>query len=169
MPFTKLVAWHSTSRSTDAIMCTPIDSPTWQHIEEQWPQFKKEPWHLCLQLAMGGVNPFGLGSATWSIWLVVLVNYNMHLGLGLERDISYLPCSFEANTSRKTPLWPFGAEAIGVLWLAHKDSPIFHNKYFCLAPCLVHSQKQCQDNTLLCCKFHPCAMTNGAILVIRRG
>ena len=73
----KLMAWHSTSRSSDGVMCTPADSPAWQHIDLTWPEFKKEPRHLCLGLAMDGVNPYSLRSTTWSTWPVVLVNYNI--------------------------------------------------------------------------------------------
>ena len=53
----KLMAWHSTSRSSDGVMRTPADSPAWQHIDLKWPEFKKEPQHLHLGLAMDGSNP----------------------------------------------------------------------------------------------------------------
>ena len=59
------------------MMHTPVESPAWQHIDLKWPEFKKEPHHLRLGLAMDGVNPYGLRSSTWSTWPVVLVNYNI--------------------------------------------------------------------------------------------
>ena len=76
----KLMSWHATGRSTDDIMRIPADLAAWQHIEEKWPDFKKEPRHLRLGLAMDGVNPFGLRSTTWSTWPIVVVNYNLQIG-----------------------------------------------------------------------------------------
>lgn len=72
-----MLTWHATNRSTDGVMRVPVDSPTWQHIEDTWPEFKDEPRHLRLGLATDGVNPFGNRSTTWSTWLVVVVNYNI--------------------------------------------------------------------------------------------
>ena len=80
-----LMAWHITLRLTYGIMHTLVDSPTWQHIKKQWPQFKKEPQHLYLVLDLNGVNPFGLRSTTWSTWPVVLVNYNIHPWLSIKK------------------------------------------------------------------------------------
>ena len=71
-------------------MRTPADSPAWQHIEQLWPEFKKEPRHLRLGLAMDGVNPFGLRSTTWSTWPVVLVNYNIPPWLTIKKGHLFL-------------------------------------------------------------------------------
>ena len=72
-----LMSWYSQNRSTDGVQRIPVDSMAWKHIEEKWPEFAKEPRHLRLGLAMDGVNPFGLRSTTYSVWPVVLVNYNI--------------------------------------------------------------------------------------------
>lgn len=72
-----LLTWHAHNRSTDGIMRVPADSPAWAHIEETWPEFKREPRHLRLGLATDGVNPFGQRSSAWSTWPVVVVNYNI--------------------------------------------------------------------------------------------
>lgn len=81
----KLMTWHATNRSTDNVLRIPADSTAWQHIEQQWPEFKMEPCHLRLGLAMDGVNPFGLRSTSWSTWPVVLVNYNIPPWLTIKK------------------------------------------------------------------------------------
>ena len=61
----KLMTWHDSNISTDNVLCIlVVDSAAWQHIEQQWPEFKMEPHHLRLGLAMDGVNPFSLWSTS---------------------------------------------------------------------------------------------------------
>ena len=68
-----MMSWHKKGRSTDGTLRVPVDCKVWKHIEEQWPDFDKEPRHL----AMDGVNPYGLRSTKLSTWPVVVVNYNI--------------------------------------------------------------------------------------------
>jgi hypothetical protein len=46
-------------------------------MEDQWPQFKKEPKHLRLGLTIDGANPYSLQQSKYSMWLVVVLNYNL--------------------------------------------------------------------------------------------
>ena len=140
------MAWHSMSRSSDGMMRTPTNSHAWQHIDVKWPQLKKEPRHLCLGLAMDGVNPFGSRSTTWSTWPVVLVNYNIppwlcikkgHLLLALlipgkykvkNMDVYLAPVVDELkqlwegipiqDLSRHSGYWHFNLKAI-LMWTMH--------------------------------------------------
>ena len=73
----ELMSWHSSHRSDDSMWKIPADTPAWNHIEDEWPSFKTEPRNLRLGLGMDGVNPFGFKSTAYSMWLVVLVNYNL--------------------------------------------------------------------------------------------
>ena len=147
----KLMAWHSTSRSSDGVMRTPADSPAWQHIDLKWPEFKKEPRHLRLGLAMDGVNPYRLRSTTWSTWPVVLVNYNIppwlcikkgHLLLALLIPGKYKVKNMDVylalvvdelkqlwegipiqDLSRRSGYWHFNMKAI-LMWTMH-DFPCY--------------------------------------------
>ena len=80
-----LMPWHASNKSTNDKMCVPLDSPVWKHVEEKWHEFKGDPRHLCLGLASNGVNPFGLRSIKWSMWPVVLVNYNIPPWLSIKK------------------------------------------------------------------------------------
>ena len=75
--FAKLTTWHAENRSTDGVQRTPADSEAWHHIDETFPDFAREARNLRFGLAMDGVNPFGLRSTSYSVWPVVLVNYNI--------------------------------------------------------------------------------------------
>ena len=73
----RLMSWHSQNRSTDGVQRIPADCMAWKHIDERWPEFAQEARHLHLGLAMDGVIPFGQRSTTYSVWPVVVVNYNI--------------------------------------------------------------------------------------------
>lgn len=80
-----MLDWHAHHRSNDGKWRIPADSPAWKHIEDSWPEFKREPRHLRLGLGMDGVNPFGLKSSSYSIWPVVLVNYNLPPHMAMKK------------------------------------------------------------------------------------
>jgi len=52
-----LMDWHVANKSEDGVMRGPANSKTWQIVEDRWPQFKEEPRHLTLGLAIDGVKP----------------------------------------------------------------------------------------------------------------
>ncbi|KAL3683218.1 hypothetical protein R1sor_001240 [Riccia sorocarpa] len=54
-----------------------VDSPAVQHVEQTWPEFRRDPRHLCFGLASDGVSPYGVKSFSHSTWPVVLMNYNV--------------------------------------------------------------------------------------------
>ncbi|KAL3693547.1 hypothetical protein R1sor_007198 [Riccia sorocarpa] len=54
-----------------------VDSPAVQHVEQTWPEFRRDPRHLRFGLASDGVSPYGVKSSSHSIWPVVLTNYNV--------------------------------------------------------------------------------------------
>ncbi len=55
-----LTDWHVANKSEDGVMRGFANSKTWQFVEYQWPQFKKELGHLKLGLAIDEVNPYPL-------------------------------------------------------------------------------------------------------------
>ena len=73
----ELMSWHSSHRSIDGKWRLATNTPTWRHIDDTWPSFKEKLRNLKLGLGMDGVNLFGFKSTTYSVWLVVVVNYNL--------------------------------------------------------------------------------------------
>lgn len=71
------LTWHSTHHSQDGKMRHPVDSVTWNVIEQKWPNFAVDPRNLRFGLATDGFNPFKNLSSQYSCWPVVLVIYNL--------------------------------------------------------------------------------------------
>ncbi len=69
--------WHQDNKSRDGLVQHAIDSKAWAHIDTMWLEFEANLRNLKLGLALDGVNPFGNQSTTWSIWPVMILNYNV--------------------------------------------------------------------------------------------
>ncbi len=59
-------------------------------MEDCWPQFKEEPRHLRLGLAIDGVNPYFLQQSKYSVWPVVVLNYNLPPHLTMSSAFMWL-------------------------------------------------------------------------------
>ena len=71
------LCWHFTNASEDGTMRHPVDSLTWVHVNEKWPEFAADPRNLRLGLSTDGMNPFSIQNTKYNTWHVLLVNYNM--------------------------------------------------------------------------------------------
>ena len=80
-----MMSWHKKGRSRDGVLRVPADCKSWKHIEEEWPEFVKEPRHLRFGLATDGVNSYVLRSTKWSAWPMILVNYNIPPWLCIQK------------------------------------------------------------------------------------
>ena len=70
--------WHKEKRiNEDGVLRHPNDSRAWKDMNTQFPWFSQGPHNVQLGLATYGFNPFGTMSISYSMWLVVLVPYNM--------------------------------------------------------------------------------------------
>ena len=69
--------WHKKERVNDRKMRHPADSKAWKHVHNKYRWFEKEDRNVRLGLASDGFKPFGMQSTTYSIWLVVLIPYNL--------------------------------------------------------------------------------------------
>ena len=58
-------------------MRSVVDSSHWAAVDEIDPVFKREDRNLYLGLVADGVNPYGNQSTNYSMWLVLLVIYNL--------------------------------------------------------------------------------------------
>jgi hypothetical protein len=59
-------------------------------VEAWWPKFAMEPQNVHLGMAINGVNPFGDKSFTYSIWLMILINYNVPPWLSTKKHFMML-------------------------------------------------------------------------------
>ncbi len=85
-----LMDWHVANKSEDGVMKVPVDSKTWQIVEDWWPQFKKEPRNLRLGLATDEVNPYSLQQSKYSVWPVVVLNYILPPHLTMSNAFMWL-------------------------------------------------------------------------------
>ncbi|XP_060973950.1 uncharacterized protein LOC133039138 [Cannabis sativa] len=73
----KYMVWHHTGKSKDErLMRHPVDGLAWKDFDAKHPNFASEPRNVRLGL-IDGFNPFGNMSLAYSMWPVVLANYNL--------------------------------------------------------------------------------------------
>jgi hypothetical protein len=69
--------WHTNNWSKDGLVYHVVDSKQWAFIDKKWPSFGNEPRNVQFGLFTNGLNPFGEKQSAWSLWQVLLVNYNI--------------------------------------------------------------------------------------------
>ncbi|XP_060959205.1 uncharacterized protein LOC133030469 [Cannabis sativa] len=74
----KSMIWHHTGKSKDdGVLRHPVDGLAWKDFDAKHPEFARDPRNVRLGLAADGFNPFGNMSLAYSMWPVVLANYNL--------------------------------------------------------------------------------------------
>jgi hypothetical protein len=73
----KLLIWHKNGTISNGLIQCVLDSMSWKHINDIWPNFVVDSCNVRLGLALDGVISFGDLSSCHSTWLVILVNYNL--------------------------------------------------------------------------------------------
>ena len=73
----KHMRWHSSNHSTDGKIRSVVDSEQWKFIDENFPSFSAGERNVRLGLALDGVNPHSLQSSKHSLWLIMMVMYNL--------------------------------------------------------------------------------------------
>ena len=69
--------WHKDNSKDDEYMRHPVNSVAWKSFDSQHPSFAVELHNVMLDLASDGFNPFDNMSTSHSVWLVVLIPYNL--------------------------------------------------------------------------------------------
>uniref|UniRef100_A0A803Q9D4 Uncharacterized protein n=1 Tax=Cannabis sativa TaxID=3483 RepID=A0A803Q9D4_CANSA len=59
------------------VMRHPVDGSAWKEFDARYPDFVRDPRNVRLGLAAHGFNPFKNLSQSYSMWPVVLANYNL--------------------------------------------------------------------------------------------
>lgn len=78
--------WHFHNKSNDGKMRHPVDSVTWDLVNDKWELFAADPRNLRLGLSTDGFNPFSMLSSTYSCWPVMLVTYNLSPALCMKKE-----------------------------------------------------------------------------------
>ena len=74
---TKDIRWYIDKRVDDGIMRHLVDSEEWKEFDLQCPDFALEPYNVRLGLATDGFNLFKKMNNNYSMWLVILISYNL--------------------------------------------------------------------------------------------
>ncbi|RVW27881.1 hypothetical protein CK203_084924 [Vitis vinifera] len=53
----KDLKWHAKGRENDGKLRHPVDSPTWQLVNQMWPEFASDCRNLRLAISADGINP----------------------------------------------------------------------------------------------------------------
>ncbi|KAL2492096.1 Uncharacterized protein Adt_27724 [Abeliophyllum distichum] len=70
--------WHSERRvEVEGVLRHPADGEAWKEFDKLYPEFMRDPRNVRLGLATDGFNPFGNMHNSYSMWPVILVQYNM--------------------------------------------------------------------------------------------
>ena len=86
------MVWHSKNRSMDGIVRLPMDLEARRHIEATWPDFAIDPRNLTFGMATDGFSPHGRFGSQYSMWPVMLVNYNIPPWDAIKKGEYYLGC-----------------------------------------------------------------------------
>ncbi|KAL7212485.1 hypothetical protein ACSBR2_015222 [Camellia fascicularis] len=74
---TAYMRWHKNKHVDDGVLRHPIDGEAWKDFDRLHPTFSVDPRNVRLGLATDGFNPFGNMSASYSMWPVILMPYNL--------------------------------------------------------------------------------------------
>lgn len=88
-----------TTRKKDDIIHHPADSPAWSAIDDRFPEIANDPRNLRSGISADGVD-VNRGTKHYSVWLVLIVIYNLLPWLCMKRKfimlsllISGTPCN----------------------------------------------------------------------------
>ncbi|XP_010513121.1 PREDICTED: uncharacterized protein LOC104789069 [Camelina sativa] len=138
----KDLRWHFNNKSTDGKMRHPVDSVTWDQMNEKYPSFAAEERNIRLGLSTDGFNPFNMKNVNYSAWPVLLVNYNMPPDKCMKEENIMLtlliPGPTQPGNNIDVYLEPL-IEDLNHLWEKGEDFPVYGN----LAGCKVKGIMGC--------------------------
>ena len=77
--------WFIDKHVDDGIMRHPVDSEEWKEFGLQHPDCALKPHNVRLGLATNGFNPFRKMNNNYSMWLVILIPYNLPSWLVMKK------------------------------------------------------------------------------------
>ncbi|KAL0347690.1 UNVERIFIED_CONTAM: hypothetical protein Scaly_1785000 [Sesamum calycinum] len=82
-----MVATHQT---TEGSMCHPSDAEAWKHFHWMYLDFAEKPHNVRLGLYTDGFTPHGQYNRTYSCWSVIIIPYNLSLGMCISSEYMFL-------------------------------------------------------------------------------
>ncbi|KAG7585918.1 Transposon En/Spm-like [Arabidopsis thaliana x Arabidopsis arenosa] len=83
---TKDLRWHFRNKSIDGKLRHPVDSVSWDKMNDKYPLFASEERNMRLGLSTDGFNPFNMKNTKYSCWHVLLVDYNLPHHLCMKKE-----------------------------------------------------------------------------------
>ena len=96
---TNHMKWHANGHMNDGLLRHPIDSKAWKSFDSKYIEFSSEPRNVRLGLATDGFNPRGNMSTSHSMWLVILISYNLPPWMCMKRSYFMLSLFIPSPTS----------------------------------------------------------------------
>jgi len=84
------MTWHQSNDVVDEVMMHPSDGEAWKHFNSVHPHFSVESRNVHLGLCTYGFYLFGSFAAPYSCWLVILMVYNLPLGMCMRSEFMFL-------------------------------------------------------------------------------
>ena len=86
----KDLKWHAHGRENNGKLLYPVDSPTWQLVNQMWSKFASDYRNLRLVISTDGINPHSYMSSTHNCWPVLTITYNLPIWLCMKRKFMML-------------------------------------------------------------------------------
>ena len=86
----KDLKWHAHGRENNGKLRHPVDTPTWQLVNQLWPEFASDCRNLRLAISADGINPHKNMTSKHSCWPVLIVTYNLPPWLCMKRKFMML-------------------------------------------------------------------------------
>ena len=91
--------WQLQGCSTNGLIRHSVDSLCWKKFDEFHLMFALEPHNIRLRLASDGFNPFSNMSIAHSIWLVILILYNLSPWMCMKQSFFMLSLLIHGPTT----------------------------------------------------------------------
>jgi len=86
---TEHMTLHQSHDMVDGVLMHPFDSEDWKNFNSMHPQFSVESRNVYLGLCIDGLNPFGSFVAPYSCWSIILIIYNLPLGMCMRLELIF--------------------------------------------------------------------------------
>ena len=83
----KNLKWHAQGRENNGKLQHTIDSPTWQLVNQMWPEFALDCRNLRLDILANGIYPHSSMTSRHSSWSVLTITYNLPPLVMHEKEI----------------------------------------------------------------------------------
>ena len=87
---TKDLKWNAWGRENNGKLRHPVDSPTWQLVNQMGPEFSSNCRNLRFSISADDINPYISMTSKHSCWPVLTITYNLPPWLCMKRKFMML-------------------------------------------------------------------------------